>query len=464
MLFNTTNFFVFLAVVLALFYASPRRLRKYILLAASYFFYGSWNYKFIALLLTLTVIDYTAGIWLERTPPGGRRKIFLVLSLCANLGFLGFFKYYNFLAGNLALLMGRPVNAYLLNIVLPLGISFHTFQSMSYVIDVYRGEQEAIRNPIDYALFICFFPQLVAGPIVRAREFFHDLLKWTPPTSEDVSRGLFLLALGLTKKMAYADQFAKVANLYFGDLAGHPGMRAAWSGVFSFGMQIYFDFSGYTDMAIGMALLLGFHFPVNFRRPYLAASITDFWRRWHISLSRWLRDYLYISLGGNRHGRWKTYRNLMLTMLLGGLWHGASWNFLIWGGYHGGLLAAERALRSDTERPWPGGWLYPLKAVATCALVMIGWVFFRAVDLKQSAEVLARMFSGAPGHGLLEHWHLWLVGIALAISLLEERFEGVEWLMKSPTLAYAAAMALMFFCLDVFAVIDQKIPFVYFQF
>ncbi|HTX38183.1 MAG TPA: MBOAT family O-acyltransferase [Bryobacteraceae bacterium] len=464
MLFNTTHFFLFLSVVLILFYASPRAARKYILLAASYFFYGSWNYKFIALLLTLTAIDYTAGLWLEKTPPGARRKAILILSLSANLGFLGFFKYYNFLAGNLAVLMGRPANFFWLNVVLPLGISFHTFQSMSYVVDVYRGEQVAVRNPIDYALFICFFPQLVAGPIVRAREFFHDLLKWNPPSQEDVSRGLFLLALGLTKKMAYADQFAKVANLYFGNLAAHPAMREAWSGVFAFGMQIYFDFSGYTDMAIGMALLFGFHFPVNFRRPYLASSITDFWHRWHISLSRWLRDYLYISLGGNRHGRWKTYRNLMLTMLLGGMWHGASWNFLIWGGYHGGLLAAERAFRSGTQKPWPGGLLYPLKAAATFLLVMIGWVFFRAADLKQSMRVLAQLVSRTPGHGLLQHWHFALVAIALAVSLLEERFEMVERIMKTPTLAYAASMALMLFCLDVFGVIDQAIPFVYFQF
>ena len=254
-----------------------------------------------------------------------------------------------------------------LNIVLPLGISFHTFQSMSYVVDVYRGEQEAVRNPIDYALFICFFPQLVAGPIVRARNFFHDLHFWQPPSSDDVSRGLLLLALGLTKKMAFADQFAKVANDYFQNVSGNPGMLTAWSGVVAFGLQIYFDFSGYTDMAIGMAKLLGFHFPVNFRRPYLASSITDFWRRWHISLSTWLRDYLYIPLGGNRHGRWMTYRNLMLTMLLGGLWHGASWNFVIWGGYHGALLSIERILRGDRPVSERWNWLYPVKAVVTFA-------------------------------------------------------------------------------------------------
>src|SRR5690348_4889679 len=263
MLFNTTGFFLFLAATLALFYSSPRRFRRYILLAASYFFYGSWNPKFILLLLTLTAIDYTAGLWLERIPVGRKRKAVLIGSLSANLGFLGFFKYYNFLASNLALLTGRPADAWFLNIVLPLGISFHTFQSMSYVVDVYRGEQKAVRNPVDYALFICFFPQLVAGPIVRARNFFPDLWNWRPPASAEVSHAILLIALGLTKKMAFADQFAKVANQYFANVSGNPGALTAWSGVFAFGMQIYFDFSGYTDMAIGMAKLLGFHFPVN---------------------------------------------------------------------------------------------------------------------------------------------------------------------------------------------------------
>jgi len=464
MLFNTASFFLFLAVVLALFYASPRALRKYILLVASYFFYGCWNYKFIPLLLALTAIDYTAGRWLEKVPPGPRRKMVLILSLCANLGFLGFFKFYNFLGSNLAWVMDKPADAFFLNIVLPLGISFHTFQSMSYVIDVYRGQQQVVRNPIDYAVFICFFPQLVAGPIVRAHTFFHDLFNWQPPSAEDVSRGVLLLTLGLTKKMAFADQFAKVANEYFKNVSGNPGMLTAWSGVVAFGMQIYFDFSGYTDMAIGMAKLLGFHFPVNFRRPYLASSITDFWRRWHISLSSWLRDYLYIPLGGNRHGRWMTYRNLMITMLLGGLWHGASWNFVIWGGYHGALLSGERVLRGDRQIRKDWTWLYPLQAIVTFALVTIGWVFFRAADLPQSLAVLNQMFRGAEGHLLLANWHFELIGIALLLALAEEKLDWFERLLKAPMLAYASALALMLFCIEVFGVIDVKIPFVYFQF
>jgi len=464
MLFNTAPFFIFLATVLVLFYTSPRVLRRYILLAASYFFYGCWNYKFIALLLTLTAIDYTAGIWLEKVPPGPRKKAVLIMSLSANLGFLGFFKYYNFLAGNLALLIGKPVHSFFLDIVLPLGISFHTFQSMSYVVDVYRGEQKAVRDPIDYALFICFFPQLVAGPIVRAHTFFHDLFHWEPPSAEDLSRGIFLLALGLTKKMAFADQFAKVANEYFKNVYGHPGTVAAWSGIFAFGMQIYFDFSGYTDMAIGMAKLLGFHFPVNFRRPYLAVSITDFWRRWHISLSTWLRDYLYIPLGGNRHGPWMTYRNLMLTMLLGGLWHGASWNFLIWGGYHGALLSLERIAGTNQRIRNESAWLRPARIVLTCGLAMIGWVFFRAADLAQSWKVLGELFGGVAGHSLLAPWHIELVLLALLLAVAEEKFEWSEWLIQAPMPAYASALALMFFCIEVFGVIDASIPFVYFQF
>jgi D-alanyl-lipoteichoic acid acyltransferase DltB (MBOAT superfamily) len=464
MLFNTTIFFVFLAAVLALFYASPRGLRRYILLAASYFFYGYWNYKFIPLLLILTAIDYTAGIWIEKVGAGRKRKAVLIASLSANLGFLGFFKYFNFVAGNVALLMGKPAGYFFHDIVLPLGISFHTFQSMSYVTDVYRGQQKSVRDPIDYALYICFFPQLVAGPIVRARNFFHDLWNWSPPSGEDISSGFFLLILGLTKKMAFADQFAKVANSYFHDVPAHPGMVTAWSGVFAFAMQIYFDFSGYTDMAIGMAKLLGFHFPINFRRPYLAQSIADFWRRWHISLSSWLRDYLYIPLGGNRHGRLATYRNLILTMLLGGLWHGASWNFLIWGGYHGCLLAAERVFRGDRPPAEKWTWMYPVKAAVTFCLVLIGWVFFRAADLPESLRILQQMFHGGPGPMLLETWHIELIAIALVLAALEEKLDWSDAVVKWPVWAYASTVAAMLLFVELFGVIDAAIPFVYFQF
>ena len=455
MLFHTAQFFLFLAVVLALFYACPRPWRKYVLLAASYYFYGSWNPKFIPLLAGLTAIDYVAGIWIENAT---RKKLALILSLASNVGMLGFFKYYNFAATTVAQLAGMPERSFWLAIVLPLGISFHTFQSMSYVVDVYRGEQAAIRNPIDYALFISFFPQLVAGPIVRARNFFHDLYHWQPPTSEDVARGLFQMVLGLTKKMAFADQFAKVSDGYFGNIAANPGALTAWSAVFAFAMQIYFDFSGYTDMAIGIAKLFGFHFPVNFQRPYLAGSVTEFWRRWHISLSSWLRDYVYIPLGGNRGGRLRTYRNLMLTMLVGGLWHGASWNFVVWGALHGAMLSGERMFRGRVRG------LYPLRALAAFAAVCVAWVFFRAATLRDSVHVIQQMFTGPQGKLLLEPWHLYLAGIALSIALIEERRKFLDRVAGAPGWAYASAMFLMFACLELFGVVDISIPFVYFQF
>ena len=460
MLFTTTRFFLFFAVVLTLFYSAPRSWRKFILLAASYYFYMAWNAKFVLLLLTLTIIDYTAALWIQRVPPGTKRKLLLIAGLSANLSFLGFFKYYNFLAGNVATLLGMPVHSFGLDIILPMGISFHTFQSMSYVVDVYRGEQAAISNPIDYALFISFFPQLVAGPIVRAGEFFADLYHWRRPGNQELLRGFLLVVLGLTKKVALADQFARLSDSYFNNLAGHPGALAAWSGVLAFAAQIYFDFSGYTDMAIGLALLLGFHFPENFRRPYLAGSITEFWHRWHMSLSRWLRDYLYIPLGGNRHGTLKTYRNLMLTMLLGGLWHGASWNFVIWGGYHGALLSLERAARPRVKLP---SFVYPLRVLVTFILVCIGWVFFRAATLGDSVHVVNQMFSGRTGTGLWYSWHFWLVCVLLLLALVEEKLGWFERVVTAPAWVYATVTVVLLLCVELIGV-TESIPFVYFQF
>ncbi|MCU0248364.1 MAG: MBOAT family protein [Bryobacter sp.] len=462
MLFNTVQFFVFFAIVLALFYSIPSwSLRKLLLLVASWIFYMAWNPKFILLLLTLTVIDYFAGIWIELYC-GARRKAALLMSLVANLGFLGFFKYYNFLADNFALLLGQPEKSFFRNVVLPVGISVHTFQSICYVVDVYRREQEPIRNPVDYALFIAFFPQLVAGPIVRPRDFFRDLFHWNAPTIEDIQRGILQILVGLTKKMAFADQFAIVSDRYFASVQTNPGLLNAWSGTIAFGLQIYFDFSGYTDMAIGTAKVMGFHFPENFRRPYLAASITEFWRRWHISLSTWLRDYLYIPLGGNRGGSLMTYRNLMLTMLLGGLWHGASWNFVLWGGYHGLLLSIERMLGVDPEARWT--WSRPFRMALVFVLAMLSWVPFRAQTFSDSLFVFRQMFAGAAGAWLLEPWQMGLAGLALLLALWEEKRNWFEAAVVGPRWAYAAAIAALLLCLEVFAVTELQIPFVYFQF
>ena len=454
MLFNTAAFFAFFAAVLLLFYAIPWwPARKWLLLVASYYFYASWNPKFLLLLGSLTLVDYFCAWWIERSR---RPKLALILSLAANLGFLSFFKYTNFLIAVFAPLAGQPVRVF--DIVLPLGISFHTFQSISYVVDVYRGQQTAIRSLPDYALFIAFFPQLVAGPIVRARDFFRDLLAWQPPTGEDLRLGAWLILLGLTKKMAFADRFAMVADTYFNSPT--PGQLTAITGTLAFGLQIFFDFSGYTDMAIGMAKLLGFHFPENFRRPYLASSITEFWRRWHISLSSWLRDYLYIPLGGSRHGAWRTYFNLLITMLLGGLWHGASWNFVLWGGYHGLLLGLERAAGLSQ----PSRWLRIPRTIITVALVMLGWVFFRASTFEASRFVLTQIFTGEPGAGLLNRWQWGLAVLALLVALIEDRWQVTERLARGPAWIYIPAFALMGLVLELFGVFDQAIPFIYFQF
>ena len=470
MLFNSIQFWVFLAAVLLGHYGLPRPARKYWLLAASYFFYMSWNAVFVALLLTLTLTDFACALMMERFSDPQRKRLFLLLSLAVNLSFLGFFKYYNFVAGILAELGGLPPATWTYSIILPLGISFHTFQSMSYLVDVYRGEQKAIRSLPDYALFIAFFPQLVAGPIVRAQEFFEGLYQWRAPNEEERLRGVLLMALGLVKKMALADQFAQIADAYFQNPSAQPGMVSAWTGTASFALQIFFDFSGYTDMAIGMALLLGFHFPVNFRRPYLAFSITDFWHRWHISLSRWLRDYLYIPLGGNRRGPLLTYRNLLLTMLLGGLWHGASWNFVIWGGYHGSLLAAERFFgRRQFEQP-PSAFAYPFRALLTFVLVSVGWVFFRAATLSDSAYVMGQLFAGAR-HGSISIIPIWLRGLAVAslgIAILEERFGWIDRLSSGRGwwngASYALTLSVLAFCVEVFGFTEKTVPFVYFQF
>ena len=467
MLFSTPQFFAFLAALLCLHYASPPAWRRWILLAASYFFYACWNPRFVPLLLTLTVIDYFAALWMDRVRPE-RRKLALLVSVCANLLFLGFFKYFNFLAVNAAWVLGKPRESFVLSIVLPLGISFHTLQSISYVVDVYRREQKPISNFRDYALFISFFPQLVAGPIVRARCFFRDLYNWREPSGEDVQRGILLIALGLVKKVVFADQLAQVVDPFFANVAGHPGVLTAWSAAIGFALQIYFDFSGYTDIAIGAAKLFGFHFPVNFNRPFLATSITELWRRWHISFSKWLRDYVYVPLASRRRGgEFAVYRNLMITMTVGGLWHGASWNFVIWGAYNGALLSAERWWRVRHRRSAgvaTPGWLVPFQTAATFILFSMAAPLFRGRTFADAVQATRQMFSGPPGPILLPGWLIGLLVCSLALAVFEEKWQWFGRLAVAPTPVCACALAALWFCLEVFAVTDTSIPFVYFQF
>ncbi|MDA8015815.1 MAG: MBOAT family protein [Thermoanaerobaculia bacterium] len=374
----------------------PRPMRHLGLLVVSYLFYGWANPAFVFLMLFSTAVDYACGLLIDSAPEGDagrrRRRLAVTTSVLSNLGLLGFFKYFNFgidtwnAAVQAAGITGWA-NDEVMRIVLPLGISFYTFQSMSYTIDVFRGRCAALRNPVDFACYVAMFPQLVAGPILRFREVA-DQLDARRHTLAKTARGTAFFSIGLAKKVLLANPCGKVADLTFGTHG--LGVLDAWYGVVAYAFQIYFDFSGYTDMAIGLGLLLGFRFPKNFDSPYRSRSLTEFWRRWHMSLSRWLRDYLYIPLGGNRKGRRRTYVNLMLVMLLGGLWHGAAWTFVAWGAIHGGLLAFERLRRDLGKAPLPGP--PAMHMVATFLLVLVGWVFFRSADLGDAFAYLGAMF------------------------------------------------------------------------
>lgn len=462
MLFHTGRFFLFLAVVLVLYYNLPSRARKLLLLAASYYFYMCWNPKFILLILVLTTVDYWAALVIDRARERWKKPA-LLASLFANLTLLGFFKYYNFFASSLAQLLGLHPDSFFLEIVLPLGISFHTFQSMSYVIDVYRGEQEPIRDPVDYALFIAFFPQMVAGPIVRAREFFRDLYNWQPPARHEVRRGILLIILGLVKKVALADQAGVICDRYFASPAAHPGMLPAWIGAGAFAVEVYFDFSGYSDMAIGMAQLLGFHFPENFRRPLLSDCLTEYWHRWNMTLSRWLRDYVYIPLGGNRRAGLLTFRNLMITMLLAGLWHGAAWHFVAWGAFVGGVLCLERLFGirplSFRDRPL----LATLRVPIAFGIFVLSLVVFRAPDMSTAGVIYGQMLTGVAGAPMVNLWQWILVACTLGLAILEEWLGWFERLVTGPRWTPVLALSLMFFTLELFSV-PNAVPFIYFQF
>jgi alginate O-acetyltransferase complex protein AlgI len=475
--------FWFLPIALGLYYLSPARARHLVLTLLSYVFYGWENPSFCLLLLFSTAVDYVAGRRIEatgariatdsggnpeRAPRTRAQRVWLIASLSTNLGLLGFFKYFNFGLeswNGLARAAGFDAAAIetALRVTLPLGISFYTFQSMSYSIDVYRGRVRAIRSFVDFACYVSMFPQLVAGPIVRFAEVA-DQLQSRRHTLEKFARGVAFLSVGLAKKVLLANPCARLADAAFD--AGSSSVFDAWQGVVAYAFQIYFDFSGYSDMAIGLGLMLGFVFPKNFDSPYRASSMTDFWRRWHISFSTWLRDYLYISLGGNRRGPGRTYVNLGVTMLLGGLWHGAAWNFVIWGAYHGALLALER--RVGEERLY--GWLpRPLRVAVVFVLVLFSWVLFRAVDLTAALDYFARLFGFAHVHApaallpaLLRAPYLVSTLLAAAVVTWAAP-QTWTWTRQLSPARLASAGGLLVLVLAVLAVQDYN-PFIYFIF
>ena len=395
MIFNSLNYVVFLLVVLPIYYNVGLKNQNRLLLAASYLFYGWWDWRFCSLLAISTVVDFFVAKAIPKAEQKGKKRLLLV-SIFTNLGILGFFKYFNFFRDSAALLMGTlglQADWPTLNIILPMGISFYTFQTMSYTIDVYRGGKPTEKF-LPFALYVCFFPQLVAGPIERASNLLPALENPRQVSGKQWSDGLFLIITGLFRKIVIADTAAAYANKCFSSPGTYPSLGLL-IGLYLFSFQIYADFSGYSAVARGSAKLLGIDLMVNFRQPYFSTSITEFWRRWHISLSSWLRDYLYISLGGNRHGIKKTYRNLMITMLLGGLWHGASWTFVVWGGLHGVYLALHKYYldegkekRPNQKQPrWPS-LRNALCMFATFNLVALSWIFFRAADFSNATAVL----------------------------------------------------------------------------
>jgi alginate O-acetyltransferase complex protein AlgI len=419
MLFNSLEFLFFLPIVLSIYFLLPHRGQNRFLLAASCFFYACWDWRFLFPLLASTCIDYYCATRIEQShlngEPQQRRKPFLILSLVTNLGLLGFFKYCNFFADNfrhLATAIGWQLSPWTLDVILPVGISFYTFQALSYTIDVYRGQLHATTSFADFLLGVLYFPHLVAGPIQRASNLLAQVNTPRRVTRQHWIDGLHLIFWGFFKKVFIADNLAPLVDQIFKNDA--PPGGAVWLATYAFAIQIYCDFSGYTDIARGVAKLMGFEFVLNFNLPYLATSPQEFWTRWHISLSSWLRDYLYIPLGGNRGGPWKTNRNLLLTMVIGGFWHGAAWNFILWGAYHGLLLVTHRLTGPWVDRMlrWTGpstagrGLSWGLRWVVMLHLTCYGWLLFRAHSWEQIVGMTRALASPSVGFDASLAWQV----------------------------------------------------------
>ena len=440
MVFNSLTFVVFFALVLAL-HSMPFswKTRKVNLLVASYLFYAAWNPPFVILLWVSTVVDWYAAQGLVKSERPTARRAWMLLSVVVNLGMLAYFKYGTFMLENFRALVatfGVDYQPPAFNIVLPVGISFYTFATLSYTLDVYLRRAAPARNFLDYALFVTFFPHLVAGPIMRPTELVPQFAEPRRATPDQLRFGLALITLGLFQKVVLADSFlARPAEMVY-DGTKIPGVLDSWIATLAFSGQIFCDFAGYSTTAIGVAMCLGFAMPDNFRFPYAAIGFSDFWRRWHITLSSWLRDYLYIPLGGNRHGEARTYIALMTTMLLGGLWHGASWAFVVWGGLHGLYLSAERVLKKRFVGYRPGPLALIGLGLLTYALINVTWVFFRAKTFGKAWLVLNGMFGfNVEAVPILPTVHL------VAVAAIGGGIVFAHWMMRGRTLEAAIARA-----------------------
>ncbi|MEM8668259.1 MAG: MBOAT family protein [Planctomycetota bacterium] len=461
MLFTQLEFPIFLLVVLIGAWLCRRSVtRNGLLLLASYYFYAYWDYRFCSLLLLSTIVDFVVAKRIHQTTSSTHRRGLLLISLTVNLGVLGFFKYFNFFIESAQpLLESIGLSGQTLQIILPVGISFYTFQTLSYTIDVYRGVLRPVDRPLDFALYVAFFPQLVAGPIVRARELLPQLASVPRWSNRRFYGGTQQVLRGAVKKVLLADRLGEVVDVVFAGPDLYSG-STLWLAAFAYAGQIYYDFSGYSDIAIGSAKMLGYRFPINFRHPYLARSPAEFWHRWHMTLSRWLRDYLYISLGGNRIQPIVTYRNLMITMTLGGLWHGAAWTFVLWGIWHGLALSFQRWLSGITRYrpPVAIGWLI------TVIVVLIGWILFRSnQDIGIAQTYFIRMLTFASGI----NWYPPLAILALSCMVVEHAAwrTRLRRAMRLPMHAWYSPIAttMMLWALLLYAPRGFR-PFVYFQF
>jgi D-alanyl-lipoteichoic acid acyltransferase DltB (MBOAT superfamily) len=475
MLFNSLEFVLFFVVVYVVYRRLALRGQNLFLLAASYVFYGSWDWRFLSLILASTAVDFYCGRQMHATDDVGRRRTLMLASLVFNLGLLGVFKYFNFFADSLQALfasLGVDLGRVTLEVILPVGISFYTFQTLSYTIDIYRRRLEPEPSFLNFALFVSFFPQLVAGPIERAAHLLPQVRHSRSVSGDDVAQGLWFVSWGYFLKVFVADNLGPIADRAFDATHGVDGV-ASVLGAYAFAFQIFGDFAGYSSIAIGIARLMGFHLSTNFLFPYWVTNPRDFWRNWHISLSTWLRDYLYIPLGGGRGTRWRVARNLMLTMLLGGLWHGAAWTFVAWGLFHGLLLVAHRAVESvagparlvGDSRPGRFGWA--VKVFLMFQLTCVGWLIFRAPSLDRLGAMLGSIVTGL-------HWPttaqvfdglhiLFYAGLVLVIQATQIRAGERTDLAHLPAWARVATVGLMFYAIVIWGSFGES-PFIYFQF
>jgi alginate O-acetyltransferase complex protein AlgI len=469
MLFNSMEFVVFVLFFIPLYFISKGKQRLWVVLISSYIFYGWWDFRFLLLIWALTCINYYCGSRIAALKSKKDKKLPLVISIVSSLSILGYFKYYNFFAENISSLLhlvGLSSGFNLVNIILPLGISFYVFQTLSYTIDIYNEKINPERSFLNFAVFVAFFPQLVAGPILRASIFLPQIASERIYKSSDVINGLYLIVWGFFLKVVIADSLANVVDIRFNNVESQNSLSML-IGVIFYSFQIYGDFAGYSLIAIGLARVLGYKFPANFNRPYFSTNFSDFWQRWHISLSSWLRDYLYIPLGGGRCSKALKSRNIMITMLLGGMWHGASWNFIIWGGLHGMYLIIQNYFTSNYEFKFKYIVNF-VKILFTFSVVSLTWVFFRSNDLHDSMYIVKNIFNynGYIFSGVTEKFHvvkgIFLICTLVTIEIISFKINPLKIANKSPLFLILSTASLLVL-ISLFGTFESN-SFIYFQF